>query len=269
MDTGRDTGTQSPFLFDVVAAPHTQPEQFSEASLWRHWAALRAEDDANDIGVDLVAQKHDGSYCAIQYKCYAEDTRISKPHLDSFIAASASEIFTSRLFVNTGGELGENARRTIEPLGDKFRIIRFTDLENSPFNWPDLSIQEPEQLIYQQRRFSLKDHQQEAFDDVMNGFKTNARGKLIMASGTGKTFTAIKLHAAATIFSQRGGCSAKEIAETLDIPLNSVYHFAKQSEWEQTLNTLHYSGDRAFKSEKRRDALRDSGDLVARPRALP
>ena len=269
MDTGRDTGTQSPFLFDVVAAPHTQPEQFSEASLWRHWAALRAEDDANDIGVDLVAKKHDGTYCAIQCKCYAEDTRISKPHLDSFIAASASEIFTSRLFVNTGGEFGENARRTIEPLGDKFRIIRFTDLENSPFNWPDLSIQEPEQLIYQQRRFSLKDHQQEAFDDVMNGFKANARGKLIMACGTGKTFTAIKLHAAATIFSQRGGCSAKEIAETLDIPLNSVYHFAKKREWKQTLNTLDYSGDRAFKSEKRRDALRDSGDLVARPRALP
>ena len=80
--------------------------------------------------------------------------------------------------------------------------------------------------------------------------------------------TLIKLHAAATIFSQRGGCSAKEIAETLDIPLNSVYHFAKQGEWEQTLDMLHYSGDRAFKSEKRRDTLRDSGDLVARARGL-
>ena len=80
--------------------------------------------------------------------------------------------------------------------------------------------------------------------------------------------TLIKLHAAATIFSQRGGCSAKEIAKTLDIPLNSVYHFAKQGEWEQTLNTLDYSGDRAFKSEKRRDALRDSGELVARARGL-
>ena len=80
--------------------------------------------------------------------------------------------------------------------------------------------------------------------------------------------TLIKLHAAATIFSQRGGCSAKEIAETLDIPLNSVYHFAKQGEWEQTLDMLHYSGDRAFKSEKRRDTLRDSGDLVARARRL-
>lgn len=168
-------------------------EQFSEVSLWKEWAARRTDYDANDIGVDLVANKRDGTYCAIQCKCYAEDTRVSKRHLDSFIAASANEIFTSRIFVNTGGELSENALRTIAPLGDKFRIIRFTDLENSPFEWPDLSLQEPEQLTYQQRRFTLKDHQQEAFDDVMNGFKDHDRGKLIMACGTGKTFTALKI----------------------------------------------------------------------------
>ncbi|MCY4554293.1 MAG: DEAD/DEAH box helicase family protein, partial [Candidatus Poribacteria bacterium] len=167
--------------------------QFSEVYLWKGWAQLRTEFDGTDIGVDLVAKKHDDTYWAIQGKCYAEDTRVSKPHIDSFISASASEIFTSRILVNTGGELGENALRTIEPLGEKFRIIRFRDLENSPFEWPDLSLQEPEQLTYKQRRFSLKDHQQEAFDDVLNGFKDHNRGKLIMACGTGKTFTALKI----------------------------------------------------------------------------
>ena len=80
--------------------------------------------------------------------------------------------------------------------------------------------------------------------------------------------THIKLHAAAFIFAQRAGCSAKEIAETLDIPLNSVYHLAKQPEWDTALNTLQYAGERAFKSEKRRDTLRDSGDLVARARKV-
>ena len=80
--------------------------------------------------------------------------------------------------------------------------------------------------------------------------------------------THIKLHAAAFVFAQRAGCSAKEIAETLDIPLNSVYHLAKQPEWDTALGTLQYTGERAFKSEKRRDTLRDSGDLVARARRL-
>ena len=71
------------------------------------------------------------------------------------------------------------------------------------------------------------------------------------------------------VFAQRAGSSAKEITETLDIPLNSVYHLAKQPEWDTALNTLQYAGERAFKSEKRRDTLRDSGDLVARPLVLP
>ena len=77
-------------------------EQFSEVYLYKQWAAQRTDFDANDIGIDLVAKERHGGYCAIQCKCYAEDTRISKPALDSFISASASELFTSRLIVDTG-----------------------------------------------------------------------------------------------------------------------------------------------------------------------
>ncbi|MDE0011088.1 MAG: DEAD/DEAH box helicase family protein [Candidatus Poribacteria bacterium] len=168
-------------------------QQFSEVYLYKDWAALQIGYDANDIGIDLVAKERDGGYCAIQCKCYAENTRISKPHLDSFIAASASELFTSRLIVDTGGEWGPNALRTVDPIRDKLRIIRYSDLESSPFAWPDLSLQDPEQLTYQQKRFHLKDHQREAFDDVTNGFKASDRGKLIMACGTGKTFTALRI----------------------------------------------------------------------------
>ena len=170
-------------------------DQFSEVYLWKEWTELQTGFDGRDIGVDLVAKKHDGGYCAIQCKCYAPDTRISKEALNSFLATASLPPFADnlRILVNTGGELGENALRTIEPLGDKFRIIRFRDLENSHFEWPDLSIQEPDQLTYKQRKFHLKDHQQEAFDDVINGFKESDRGKLIMACGTGKTFTALKI----------------------------------------------------------------------------
>ena len=168
-------------------------QQFSEVYLYKDWAALQTGYDANDIGIDLIAKEHEGGYCAIQCKCYAENTRISKPHLDSFISASASEFFTSRLIVDTGGEWGPNALRTIDPIKDKLRIIRYSDLESSPFDWPDLSLQDPEQLSYQQKRFHLKDHQKEAFGDVTNGFKASDRGKLIMACGTGKTFTALRI----------------------------------------------------------------------------
>ena len=181
-------------MLTYFSADPDYKQQFSEVYLYKDWAALQTGYDANDIGIDLVAKEREGGYCAIQCKCYAEDTRISKPHLDSFISASAGELFTSRLIVDTGGEWGPNALRTIDPIKDKLRIIRYSISKAAR---PDLSLQDPEQLSYQQRRFHLKDHQKEAVDAVTNavtnGFKASDRGKMIMACGTGKTFTALRI----------------------------------------------------------------------------
>lgn len=80
--------------------------------------------------------------------------------------------------------------------------------------------------------------------------------------------TLIKLHAAAAIFAARNGCSAQEITDILNVPLNSVYHYAKQPEWQETLNTLQYTGDRRFTRKATRDIQRDTGELVAQARAL-
>ena len=168
-------------------------ERFTDVYLWKEWAALHTEYDATDIGIDLVARESNGEYCAIQCKCFAEDTRVTKPQIDSFVAASAAEVFTKRILVHTGAELGPNVRRTIEPLGANFQVIGYGHLASRPIDWPDLHLEVPEQLDYQSERFSLKTHQRKAFDDVINGFKTSDRGKLIMACGTGKTFTALRI----------------------------------------------------------------------------
>ena len=168
-------------------------ERFTDVYLWKEWAALRTEYDGTDIGIDLVARESNGEYCAIQCKCFAEDTRVTKPQIDSFVAASAAEMFTKRILVHTGAELGPNVRRTIEPLGADFQVIGYGHLAGRPIDWPDLRQEAPEQLDYQPERFSLRSHQQKAFNDVINGFKESDRGKLIMACGTGKTFTALRI----------------------------------------------------------------------------
>ena len=41
--------------------------------------------------------------------------------------------------------------------------------------------------------FDLRPHQREALEDVVKGFGNSERGKLIMACGTGKTFTALRI----------------------------------------------------------------------------
>ena len=168
-------------------------ERFTDVYLWKEWAALRTDFDATDIGIDLVARESNGEYCAIQCKCFAEDTRVTKRQIDSFISASAGELFTKRILVHTGAELGPNVRRTIDPLGPDFQVIGYGHLASRPINWPDLRREAPEQLDYQIERFSLRPHQRQAFSDVINGFKDSDRGKLIMACGTGKTFTALRI----------------------------------------------------------------------------
>ena len=166
---------------------------FTEVWLWKEWTALRTDFDGVDIGIDLVARDRDGGYYAIQCKCYGENTRITKPQIDSFISASASDVFTKLMLIHTAGGLNANVRRTIDPLGDKIQVIGYGHLASRPIDWPDLRQEVPEQLDYRIERFKLRDHQQKAFDDVINGFKDSNRGKLIMACGTGKTFTALRI----------------------------------------------------------------------------
>ncbi|MYA71330.1 DEAD/DEAH box helicase [Candidatus Poribacteria bacterium] len=168
-------------------------KRFSEVYLWSEWAELRPEFDGVDIGIDLVAAERDGGYCAIQCKCYAENTRISKGDLDTFISASAREPFTARMFVDTGSDWSANLYRTLDGLQPPCQRVSAADLASRPVDWPDLSRETPEQLDYQQEIFHLREHQKAAFDDVINGFKASNRGKLIMACGTGKTFTALRI----------------------------------------------------------------------------
>ena len=161
-------------------------ERFSDVWLWKEWTAGRTDFDATDIGIDLVARESSGEYCAIQCKCFAEDTRVTKPQIDSFISASASKCFSRRILVHTGGELGPNVHRTIKPLGSDFQVVGYGHLASRQIDWPNLKQQQPEQLDYRQDLFELRPHQVEAFDDVVNGFNESDRGKLIMACGTGK-----------------------------------------------------------------------------------
>ena len=168
-------------------------KRFLKVYLWSEWGQLRPEFDGKDMGIDLVAQERDGGYCAIQCKCYAEDKRISKADIDSFISESNREPYTARMFVDTGKSWSTNLLKAIDGLQPPCQRISAADLASRPVQWPNLSHQAPEQLDYQLETFSLREHQKEAFDDVINGFKESDRGKLIMACGTGKTFTALRI----------------------------------------------------------------------------
>ena len=203
-----DTKTQQGRLFErlmktFLAQDPIYKERFSNIWLWSEWAALGHPGfDGRDTGIDLVAEEQSGGYCAIQCKCYARGTTISKTDIDSFISASNRDPFASRMIIDTGDSWGTNARKTIYGLKPECTVLRFGDLASRQINWPDLVSESPENLSIKVESFDLLPHQKTALDDVVNGFDKHDRGKLIMACGTGKTFTALRI---AEYFAGNGG----------------------------------------------------------------
>ena len=98
--------------------------------------------------------------------------------------------------------MGPEPKKTIQGLKPACQVLRFGDLADRPIDWPDLLADGPEALSWRGERFALRSHQEHAFRDVLRGFEDHDRGKLIMACGTGKTFTALRL---AEAVAGRGG----------------------------------------------------------------
>lgn len=70
------------------------------------------------------------------------------------------------------------------------QLVRRSMLASSRINW---SVYLNTGKVVQQKKRTPRKYQEEAIQRVIEGFKTNNRGKLIMACGTGKTFTSMKI----------------------------------------------------------------------------
>ncbi len=187
----RDMGDKFERLFAnfLVTEPHYR-ERFSDVWMWSEWPGRGKKPDT---GIDLVAKEREGgSLCAIQCKFYDPDSRIEKAHLDSFFATSGKSPFSSRIVVTTCDNWSAHA----EDLLDDDRVpcvrIRLQDLEGSAVDWSKFSLKRPD-LMRLKPKNKLRPHQVEAVDAVLGGLASAERGKLIMACGTGKTFTALKV----------------------------------------------------------------------------
>lgn len=163
---------------------------YSDVWLFSDWAKDHGE-IAKDTGIDLVAKvSGTDEFHAIQCKCYAEDYRVRKTDIDSFFTASGKKPFTYRIIVTTTNDWSENAEHSLEGQTPPVSKITLLDLENSQIAWEKYAPSKPAAL---KEKKTLRKHQQSAKTNVHLGFKTADRGKLIMACGTGKTFTSLKI----------------------------------------------------------------------------
>ena len=180
---------------------------FEEVWLWTEFP-FHDQFGGKDTGIDLVARTVEGEYWAIQCKCYAANAFINKPDVDTFLSTSGKRFetesgmtgFVQRLWISTTNKWNSTAEQTIRNQNPPVTRLNLIDLENDDVDWNCL-----EQGIFgmasRSKPFTIREHQQQAIDqthayfkiDEATGQPAHTRGKLIMACGTGKTFTSLRI----------------------------------------------------------------------------
>jgi predicted helicase len=162
----------------------------------RYWMSLGHKDPQADAGIDLVAvedAKDNPRIFAIQAKFYAEDSKIRKSDgIDSFLSAMGKQPFTNGLLFLTTYEASHHVNAAIQQRDKPVNIIDMFALEASVIDW-GATFKAPQQAVQLKETKDLRDYQKTAIANVIEGLGLADRGKLIMACGTGKTFTSLRL----------------------------------------------------------------------------
>lgn len=193
-DTERDKGTYfEKIVKDFFLNDGLQVSQYKDVWLWNEWPDRPAHFTNKDNGIDLVAERHDGGWTAIQAKFYGADRVIAKKDIDSFLSASSREPFSHAVVVDTTeGDWSSNAEEMLDGRVVPVTRVGLTDFRSSNIDWSSYQFEESFTIEYHAKKV-LRPHQYEAVTKALAGLEEHDRGKLIMACGTGKTFTALKL----------------------------------------------------------------------------
>ena len=165
-------------------------EKYSDVWLWSEWPGRHNQPDT---GIDIVAQdRYTGEYTAIQCKFYHPNHTLDKGDIDSFFTASGKAPFSHRIIISTTDKWTIHAEEALKHQTPPVTRLNVQNLADSPVDWTQFSFTRPQDLKLKPKK-QLRPHQQTALDNVMAGFEKANRGKMIMACGTGKTFTALKI----------------------------------------------------------------------------
>lgn len=202
--TEKEKGTDFERLMKLWFMTDPRYSNLEKVWLWEEFPSKK-DFGGKDLGIDLVARTDYGDYWAIQCKCYAEDATIDKDAVNSFLANASrtfvdpdtfqTKEFSNLVWVQTSRKRwGANAEIAIQGLSKPFNRISLYDLEISAVDWGKLR----EGLYGENAKLPGKQprkHQLQAMSKAYEHFITNGneRGKLIMACGTGKTYTSLKI----------------------------------------------------------------------------
>lgn len=160
-------------------------QRFNNVWMWKD----APTNDGSDLGIDLVAlDAEDGTYWAIQCKCYQKPSLDYKDVATFYGKTGNQDTYGHNMIVTTCADFGPN----LDKIATQWDTVRlFADgMAQSEIDWDAFM----EGRGTSERKFKEPlPHQREAIDACIEGFSKTDRGQLIMACGTGKTVTSLRL----------------------------------------------------------------------------
>ncbi|WP_375703869.1 DEAD/DEAH box helicase family protein [Bartonella sp. AD13SXNS] len=251
------------FVMAYLTQDPLQKQEYEKVQTYREVADEKGwKGSDRDTDIDLVAKIRDqDDYVTIRCQFYETNHQITQDDIESFIAISGKKRFKYRLLIDsTEKDLSENANTMIEGQAVPVYRINLFDMENSQIDW-GIFDKTGNIVLYEQTKKKLLDHQKEALKAVCEGLKEADRGKLIMACGTGKTFTSLKI--AETI----AGAGKRVLFLVPSLALVSQTIREWTADAQVPLRCFAVCSDKQI--GKRRKNQEDDGELSASDLALP
>ncbi|GAA9532219.1 hypothetical protein UBN48_02970 [Helicobacter pylori] len=175
---------------------HDSANEYESIKLWSEWELNQKE---RDRGIDMVVTTTSKEYIAVQCKFHQD--RISYPEIATFLNKLQSGVgevrFKKGIIISTS-DLSSDAIKEIEQIrstgmGIDIDEITEEDFMYSQIDWEKLDTTQSELPLCDKKK--PRPHQTEAIEETKKYFSDpkNTRGKLIMACGTGKTYTSLKI----------------------------------------------------------------------------
>jgi predicted helicase len=142
-----------------------------------------------DLGTDLVFRDNEGLIWAVQAKCYGEHRTTTKGDMNSFLADTGRKEVDRRLWLQTTNKMESKADKTLKGQDKPTTIFTLNDFRDAQIDYPTSFADLYEAKV--KAKPTPDHHQIKAIQDATTGLQSSDRGQMIMACGTGKTFTTL------------------------------------------------------------------------------
>lgn len=258
----RDRGT----AFEKLAVAYLKNEPAFKNKYSDVWMLNEVPAEYNiskqDTGVDIVAKDRiTGKLTAVQAKYYKG--KVGKDTINSFIAESSKDYYADGMIISSTDDWNKNAKKATEELSKDISIIGLSQLQNANFDWQLFDFDSQDKNLGRKPK-ELRDYQKEAIQKSLAYFKENTRGKLVMAPGTGKTFTSLKI--AEALMNEKGNNNFNVLYLVPSIQLLSQTLFNWNSDKSDDISMVSFSVVSDKKATKKKTG---EDDLSAKDVGFP